>query len=138
MRFIEERLATKWQIFYSTHSPFMIQPGRLERVRLIEDHGQEEGAKVTQDVLTKDEDTLFPLQSALGYDLAQHLFIAPHNLVVEGTSDYTYLVVISDYLKNQAGRTPWMTVVRSPRRRSRNGTNVCSATRAPLERDGRS
>ncbi len=105
LRFIEERLAAKWQVFYTTHSPFMIQPDKLERVRLIEDHGPENGAKVTQDVLTKDKDTLFPLQGALGYDLAQHLFIAPHNLVVEGTSDYTYLTVISDFLKNEPGRT---------------------------------
>jgi len=40
------------------------------------------------------------------YDLAQHLFIAPHNLVVEGTSDYTYLRVISDYFKAVGKWTP--------------------------------
>jgi len=37
----------------------------------------------------------------LGYDLAQHLFVAPHNLVVEGTSDYTYLLVLSSFLKEK-------------------------------------
>jgi len=30
--------------------------------------------------------------------LAQHLFIAPHNLVLDGTSDYTYLLLISSFL----------------------------------------
>jgi len=60
---------------------------------------------VSSDVLSRDADTLFPLQSALGYDLVQHLFVAEHNLVVEGTSDYTYLRVISDYLAQQDGRT---------------------------------
>ncbi len=49
------------------------------------------------DVLTRDRDTLFPLQGALGYDLVQHLFVSENNLVVEGTSDYAYLKVMSDY-----------------------------------------
>jgi len=99
LRFIEERLATRCQVIYTTHSPFMVQPGRLERVRMVEDHGKDEGSTVTSDVLSRDPDTLFPLQGALGYDLVQHLFVAEHNLVVEGTSDYAYLKVISDFLE---------------------------------------
>ena len=106
LRFIEERLAPKCQVVYTTHSPFMIQPGFLNRVRLIEDHGQDTGAKVTLDVLSTDPDTLFPLQGALGYDIAQNLFIAPNNLVVEGTSDFTYLDLISRHLESLTGRTP--------------------------------
>ena len=106
LRFIEERLAPKCQVVYTTHSPFMIQPGFLNRVRLIEDHGQDTGTKVTLDVLSTDPDTLFPLQGALGYDIAQNLFIAPNNLVVEGTSDFTYLDLISRHLESLTGRTP--------------------------------
>jgi hypothetical protein len=74
----------------------MVQPSNLERVRLVEDRGIENGAVVTSDVLTRD--TLFPLQGALGYDLVQHLFVSENNLVVEGTSDYAYLKIISDHL----------------------------------------
>lgn len=103
LRYIEERLAPRCQVLYSTHSPFMVQPGKLERVRLLEERTNEdtrepEGVTISADVTSTDQDTLFPLQGALGYDLVQHLFIGPHNLVVEGTSDYTYLNVISDYL----------------------------------------
>ncbi len=105
LRFIEDRLTKKCQVIYTTHSPFMVQPGHLERVRIVEDRGKEEGGTVSIDVLTRDPDTLFPLQGALGYDLAQHLFVGPNNLVVEGTSDYTYFWVISDFLASQAGRT---------------------------------
>ncbi len=104
LRFIEERLTKRCQVIYTTHSPFMVQPGKLERVRLVEDQGKETGALVTEDVLTRDPDTLFPLQGALGYDLVQHLFVAENNLVVEGTSDYAYLKVISDYFVSK-GRT---------------------------------
>lgn len=98
LRFIEERLAKRCQVIYTTHSPFMVQPGKLERVRLVEDRGKHEGAVLSSDVLTRDRDTLFPLQGALGYDLVQHLFVAENNLVVEGTSDYAYLKLISDFL----------------------------------------
>jgi predicted ATP-dependent endonuclease of OLD family len=101
LRFIEERLTKRCQVIYTTHSPFMVQPGNLERVRLVEDRGTERGALVTSDVLTRDRDTLFPLQGALGYDLVQHLFVAENNLVVEGTSDYAYLRTISDYLASK-------------------------------------
>ena len=101
LRFIEERLTKRNQVIYTTHSPFMVQPGKLERVRLVEDRGKETGSVVTSDVLTRDRDTLFPLQGALGYDLVQHLFVAENNLVVEGTSDYAYIKIISDFLVSQ-------------------------------------
>ncbi len=80
----------------------MVEPGKLDRVRLVEDRGRKEGSTVSAEVLTTDPDTLFPLQGALGYDMAQHLFLAPFNLVVEGTSDYTYLTVVSDLLKENS------------------------------------
>jgi len=98
LRFIDERLAVKRQVIFTTHSPFMVQPDHLQRVRLVEDKGRETGSVVSADVLATDPDTLFPLQGALGYDLAQHLLVAPHNLVVEGTSDFTYLTLLSRHL----------------------------------------
>lgn len=98
LRFIDERLSQARQVIFTTHSPFMVQPDHLDRVRLVEDRGREEGSTVSADVLATDPDTLFPLQGALGYDLAQHLFVAPHNLVVEGTSDFTYLTILSRHL----------------------------------------
>lgn len=106
LRFIDERLSARHQVIYTTHSPFMVQPGKLERVRMVEDKSREDGAKVSANIMSTDRDTLFPLQGALGYDLVQHLFIAPHNLIVEGTSDYTYLRVISDFFAQQGDREP--------------------------------
>ncbi len=104
LRFIEERLSMRCQVIYTTHSPFMIQPHHIERTRLIEDKGIERGSVVTSDVLSTDKDTLFPLQSALGYDIAQHLFIAKDNLVLEGPSDFIYFDAISQHLRS-LGRT---------------------------------
>lgn len=104
LRFIEERLAPNHQVLYTTHSPFMVQPGKLERVRVVEDKSQDLGCIITSDFAATDPDTLFPLQGALGYDLAQHLFISPHNLVVEGIADFTYFQVMSDYFKEIGDR----------------------------------
>ena len=98
LRFIEERLSQRCQVIYTTHSPFMIQPDHLERARLVEDKGHDRGSVITSDVLTTDSDTLFPLQAALGYDIAQHLFIAKDNLVVEGPSDFLFMQAISEWL----------------------------------------
>ena len=59
---------------------------------------EERGSKVFSDILEADPDSLFPLQGALGYDIAQTLFVGPNSLVIEGASDLIYLSVISDML----------------------------------------
>ncbi len=95
LRFIEERLAPKHQVIYTTHSPFMIEPTKLNQVRMVEDVDTK-GTKITEDVLKNDTDTVFPIQAALGYDLAQTLFIGPNCLLVEGPSDLIYLQILSE------------------------------------------
>ena len=42
------------------------------------------GTKISSDVFKVDEETVFPLQAALGYTLTQTLFIGPKNLLLEG------------------------------------------------------
>lgn len=101
LRFIDERVADRHQVVFTTHSPFMVDPAKLERIRVVEDTGPDAGTKVTTaDGASSDPDTLFPLQAALGYDIAQNLFVGPDNLVVEGLSDFTYLTIMSDHLKS--------------------------------------
>lgn len=103
LRFIDERLAPDHQVIYTTHSPFMIEANQLQRVRTVEDV-ERVGTKVSADVLCTSRDTRFPLQAALGYYLAQTLFLGPNNLVVEGPADYLYLQVMSVHLQS-VGRT---------------------------------
>lgn len=87
------------QIMYSTHSPFMIDPDRLDAVRTV-NLVEGAGTTVTNDP-TGDPNTLFPLQAALGYDLTQTLFVGTNNLVVEGVTDFWYLSSVSGYLTGQ-------------------------------------
>ncbi len=84
------------QILYSTHSPFMVPTQALESVRTV-NIVEDSGTTVTNDP-SGDARTLFPLQAALGYDLAKSLFVGPNNLVVEGVTDLWILSAVSAYL----------------------------------------
>lgn len=95
-------LSFDYQIVYSTHSPFMIESDKLQKVRTVLE--TENGSVISDSIQEKDPNTLFPLQAALGYDIAQNLFISKHNLLVEGASDLLYLTVMSSILQT-AGKT---------------------------------
>ncbi|MCE2458598.1 MAG: AAA family ATPase [Dehalococcoidia bacterium] len=96
LRFIDERLAPKHQVVYTTHSPFMINLNNLPSVRTVEDM-DEYGTVITDDVLQNSRDTVFPLQTALGYQMAETLFLAPHCLLVNSPSDLIYLQVLGEF-----------------------------------------
>ena len=100
LRFIQD-LATDYQVVYTTHSPFMVESDKLHRVRTVLE--TDAGTRISDSVQEKDPDTLFPLQAALGYDIAQNLFIGQNNLLVEGVSDLIYLQTVSSVLQG-AGR----------------------------------
>jgi hypothetical protein len=102
LRFIDERLAPKHQVVYTTHSPFLIDATKLERVRTVQDKDNL-GTVVENDVLRPDRDTLFPIQAAIGYEVSQTLFVGPHNLLVEGPSDLIYLQMLSEAVVANGG-----------------------------------
>jgi predicted ATP-dependent endonuclease of OLD family len=113
LRYMEAELKDRHQVIYTTHSPFMVDAKRFDRVRIVEDKSMTSedelpieisGTKVTDDILEVDQGTLFPLQGALGYEIAQTLFIGPNSLIVEGVSDLLYLPAISSVLAEK-GRT---------------------------------
>lgn len=106
LRYIVERLLPDHQVIFTTHSPFMVPMDRLADVRIVEDvvierpgkRPEVKGTKVRSDVLEVNDDTLFPLQGALGYEVTQSLFIGANTLLVEGPSDILYLKVLSQAL----------------------------------------
>jgi predicted ATP-dependent endonuclease of OLD family len=96
LRFFDE-LSKKYQIIYTTHSPFMVETEHLDRVRTCFE--TDEGTIISDSIQEKDPNTLFPLQAALGYNIAQNLFISKNNLLVEGPADLVYLTLISSILE---------------------------------------
>lgn len=104
LRYFREKLAPTHQVIYTTHSPFMIPPERLLSVRLVEDKSKDDevlGTKVSSEVLRTDKDTVFPLQAALGYEIAQTLFVGKNVLLVEGPGDILFLHWASDQLRKR-------------------------------------
>lgn len=101
LRLIDERLAPKHQVIYTTHSPFMVSADHLKRVRAVIDRDGL-GTKVSAEIFKADEDTAFPLYAAMGIGMTQSLFIGEHTLLLEGPSDLIYLDVLSDALTEQA------------------------------------
>jgi predicted ATP-dependent endonuclease of OLD family len=107
LRYIEEKLLPSHQVIFSTHSPFMVPPKRLADCRIVEDvidnkassRPQSLGTQITEDVMSTDKDTLFPLQGALGYSVTQSLFVGENSLLVEGPSDVLYLEALSNELE---------------------------------------
>jgi predicted ATP-dependent endonuclease of OLD family len=108
IRFFKDKITPKFQLIYTTHSPFMLDFSDILSARTVEDatgdNDEVLGTKVGSRVLSKDKDTVFPLQAAFGYDITQTLFIGKNTLLVEGPSDILYLHYFSNLLE-KLGRT---------------------------------
>ncbi|WP_342721712.1 AAA family ATPase [Acidovorax sp. FHTAMBA] len=93
-------LSERHQIIYSTHSPFMVDGSRLDEVRVVEDRAKD-GTKISGDLAGSSDEAVFPLQAALGYSIAQNLFIAKKNVLVEGPADLLLLQHMGAMLEAQ-------------------------------------
>ena len=119
LRFMEQELKGDHQVIYTTHSPFMVESNRFERVRIVQNKSMDagnilsvthQGTKVLNDITHATEDSLFPLQGALGYEIHQTLFVGPNSLIVEGVSDLFYIQSVSAILEGlgrQGLSTKW-------------------------------
>ena len=98
VRYINKELRPSHQVVYTTHSPFMIDVENVFSLRSVEDVVEAEavdgrsverllGTKVGEKILSRDSDTLFPLQGVLGFDAAQTFFVGPYVVVVEGPTE---------------------------------------------------
>ena len=121
LRYIREQLVSHYQVLYATHSPFMIDPERMQWVRTVEEITQQTpdgrleylGTKVGDEVFSMDHDTLLPLQASLGYRIMQDLTGTRKLLLVEKPADVLYLQWFSARL-NERGRVglhPTWTIV---------------------------
>jgi len=97
LRFIED-ISADYQIIYSTHSPFMINPHQLQRVRTVSDTGM--GSQVKEITDETDSETLFPLKAAIGFNMMEKLVSTSKNLLVDKPSDLLYLNLMSKILKS--------------------------------------
>jgi len=97
-------LAITNQLIFTTHSPFMIDADRLDRVRKVfvaedgsteasSDLGNTKGAKGL-----KDKGATYAVHSALNLTVAESLLLGCEAIIVEGPSDQHYLTAIKTIL----------------------------------------
>jgi hypothetical protein len=97
-------LGASKQVLYTTHSQYLVDPSKYEKLRAVEDRSTQDdpdlGVAVTNVDVSADADTLLPIQAALGYSISLHLFLgAGRHLIVEGGSDFVYLQRLSEHLE---------------------------------------
>ncbi|MBX3083101.1 MAG: AAA family ATPase [Anaerolineae bacterium] len=101
-----ENLAEENQIFYTAHSPFMVDADHLDRVRAVyfDDDGEEKGlTKVSSDLRAKEKKkgevrSIYSVHAALELTVSPVLLLGGQPTIVEGTSDQYYLSAIKNYL----------------------------------------
>jgi energy-coupling factor transporter ATP-binding protein EcfA2 len=103
VRYVFEELGNSKQTMYTTHSQFMVDPTRYEKLRAVHDRAtrddQSQGVIITPIDLSADRDTVLPVESALGYSISQHLFLGGgQHLAVEGSSDFVFLQRMTEHL----------------------------------------
>ncbi len=83
------------QVVFVTHSPFLIDKNRADRLRVLDKGSGDEGARVVRNV---GHNHFEPLRTALGGFVGETAFIGNCNLIVEGVADQIYLAGMSAHL----------------------------------------
>jgi predicted ATP-dependent endonuclease of OLD family len=94
-----EEISKESQVIFSTHSPYLIDAQRLDRVRLVM-KDDINGTKVENKIhKNADSETLTPIITAIGLDLTQEFsIVGKKNILLEGISDYYFLQAIKDFM----------------------------------------
>ena len=95
--------STKYaQLIFSTHSPYLLESEKLNRIRLIF-RTKKDGTRVENKIhALADKETLTPILTAIGLELNTGItnIDKTNNIVVEGPSDLFYLEGFKKILKN--------------------------------------
>lgn len=96
---LEDR-ADKMPVLFSTHSPYLLDPDKLDRVRLVF-RDRNDGTIVESKIhKVSDKETLTPILTAIGLEITSGITNPDklNNVVVEGPSDWYYLTAFKTIL----------------------------------------
>jgi hypothetical protein len=107
LQVLEKRIAKNDVVVYSSHSPYMMPPAKMFRVRVVSK--DKKGSTFIADRLTdpriqRDEkgDALSPIMAAIGLDVGAGSHVMhQENFVVEGITDYYYLLAWAKVFSKQ-------------------------------------
>ncbi|MXV79773.1 MAG: AAA family ATPase [Chloroflexi bacterium] len=83
------------QVIYVTHSPFLIDRNRGDRIRVLDKGIRDEGVRVVKDI---GKNHFEPIRTALGEFVGETVFIGNCNLILEGMADQIYVAGFSEIL----------------------------------------
>ena len=92
-------------VVITTHSPYLIDVDNLNRILLVE-KDDEIGTQVVKPHKGATKNTLAPIITKMGFDIARSNFIREKNILLEGISDYYYMQAFkeifaySEFMKN--------------------------------------
>lgn len=95
-----EKISQSNQIILSTHSPFMIDRFKLDRIRIVSKK-EPTGTLIEEKFYKSDFDALHPVRASIGMTLGDTLFTVKKNLLVEGYSDELILEAMSRFCNKQ-------------------------------------
>ncbi|MGJ5039726.1 AAA family ATPase [Bradyrhizobium sp. HKCCYLRH1062] len=125
-----ESLASTNQIFYTTHSPFLVDADMLDRVRKV--FVSEDGStKCSPDLRLGTDDprragATYAIYSALNMSLAESILYGCHPVIVEGPSDQHYLALIKTVLIANKKISPKREMVFPPSHGANNAKVIAS------------
>lgn len=98
------------QILYTTHSPFLVDPNHLDRVKAV--YVQDDGTTgVSSDLRAGEKEpaqtkSIYPVHAALGLSVSDILLTGAQPVIVEGISDQFYLSAAKIMLISAGRLTP--------------------------------
>lgn len=128
-KFFEGLSATN-QIFYTTHSPFLVDADMLDQVRKV--YVAEDGStKASADLRRGNADprgagAAYAIHSALNMSVSESLLLGCLPVIVEGPSDQHYLTAIKLLLISQKRITPRRDIVFPPSHGAANARAISS------------
>ncbi len=94
------------QIIYATHSPYLIETDKLNRIKLVVNDA--DSGTIVEDVVTSKintdnkRDALQPISNAIGLSASGFSTLLPKNVLLEGVSDFYYFSAMKKVL-NRGG-----------------------------------
>jgi predicted ATP-dependent endonuclease of OLD family len=100
---LEASIAPTAQVIFSTHSPYLIDPDRFDRLRLVVNDREAPGTVIQGKVHAgADPETMTPIVTAIGLSVAHEFSVAGRkNVILEGITDYFYLQALRRYVPDE-------------------------------------
>lgn len=113
-----ENLAQTNQLLYTTHSPFLVDPDHLDRVRKVY-VGPDGRTKASPDLragefTSPEGKSGYAVHAALGLSISDGLLQGCQSVIVEGPSDQRYLIAAKNYLIGQGRISPDRDIIFMP------------------------